>query len=201
MSGQDLGIGSLLGLAGLVASGAVLPFVPTGAAVSVAGALAEREDVLLVVLVVAFGAAGAYASDLATYAVLRLAGRGTAGGTGRWARWLQRRRSGAALERVRAQVERHPLRTLLLSRLIPGGQLPVLVVVALSGYPVRRYAAADLVAAVLWAALYATIGLAGRAVFPEPWQGVGACIVLVLLVCLAGALVDHRADARRTAST
>ncbi len=37
MTGAHPGISHLLGLAGLVASGAVLPFVPTGAAVSVAG--------------------------------------------------------------------------------------------------------------------------------------------------------------------
>jgi membrane protein DedA with SNARE-associated domain len=60
----------------------------------------------------------------------------------------------------------------------------VLLAAAIGGYPFRRYASADIGAALLWAIVYAAIGLLGRSVFPEPWQGVVAAVVLVLLVSL-----------------
>lgn len=193
MSGPTVGLGYLVGLFGVIVSGAVLPVVPTGAAVSVAAALAEQDHLLLIALVVAFGAAGAYVADLATYAVLRLGGRRASDGTGRLTRWLHRQRQGEALERVQRQIEEHELRTLLLSRLLPGGQIPVLLAAAIGGYSWRRYAVADIAAAILWSTMYAATGLAGRAVFPKPWEGAAAGIGLVLLVSLACSLwTRHR---------
>jgi membrane protein DedA with SNARE-associated domain len=44
---------------------------------------------------------------------------------------------------------------------------------------------ADIGAAILWSAMYAATGLAGRAVFPEPWEGVAAGIALVIIISLA----------------
>ena len=72
MTSPTIGIGYLFGLSGVIISGSVLPVVPTGAAVSVAAALAEQDHLLLIVLVIAFGAAGAYIEDLITYAALAL---------------------------------------------------------------------------------------------------------------------------------
>jgi membrane protein DedA with SNARE-associated domain len=186
MSDPSVGLGYLTGLFGVLVVGAVVPVVPTGAAVSVAAALAERGDLLIIGLVVAFGAAGAYVGDLLIYGLLRLAGRRTEQGSGTVARWFQRRRQGVLVERMYRQISEHELRTLLLSRLVPGGQLPVLVAASLSGYRWRRYAVADLGAAVAWSVVYTASGLAGRAVFPRPWEGAAAAIVLVVLAGIAG---------------
>jgi membrane protein DedA with SNARE-associated domain len=192
MTATSVGLGYLVGLFGVIVSGAVLPFVPTGGAVSVAAALAEQDHLLLIVLVVAFGAAGAYVADLATYAAFRLAEHRADRGTGHLTRWLHRQRHGKTLERVQQQLTEHELRTLLLSRLVPGGQLPVLVAAAIGGYPWRRYAIADIGAVTLWSTMYAASGLAGRAVFPKAWEGAVAGIALVLLISLFGQLWTRR---------
>jgi membrane protein DedA with SNARE-associated domain len=182
MTEQTIGLGYLLGLFGVIVAGAVVPVLPTGAAVSAAAALAESDHLLLIALVILFGAAGAYVSDLATYAVIGYAGRKATSSSSRLDRWLHSQRQGKALGRAQAQLEAHEVRTLLLSRLIPGGQIPVLVAASLGEYSWRRYVIADIVPTLLWSAMYAATGIAGRAVFPKQWEGVAAGICLVLLV-------------------
>jgi membrane protein DedA with SNARE-associated domain len=201
VTGGDFGIGYLLGMFGVVAFGAVIPVVPTGAAVSVGAAVAEQDHVLLLVLVVAFGAAGAYVGDVLTSARRRIAGRrlGAATGPARGAawlpRWLEPEQRAAVLARFANQIEKHELRTLLLSRLVPGGRIPVLLAAALGGYSWRRFAVADIVAASLWATLYAGIGVVGRAMFPEAWQAALAAVVLVLAVsAISGRVAARRRD-------
>ena len=191
---EQLGFAYLLYLFAVVAFGATIPVLPTGAAVSVAAALGEQDNVVLLVLVVAFGAAGAYTGDLATYAILRVTGVRLARRVG----WLRGDNAQEVLARLREQLEEHELRSLLLSRLIPGGRVPVLLAASLGGYSWRRFAVADIGAAALWSVLYAAIGIAGRAVFPEPWQGAVAAIVLVLALSVVGSLVQ-RWRARRHA--
>jgi membrane protein DedA with SNARE-associated domain len=188
MSVPTLGPGYLIGLFGVVALGAVVPILPTGAAVSAAAALAEKDNVLVVILVIALGAAGAYVGDLATYGVLRLESRRIAHGSGRLTRWLHKPRPEEVLARVERSIESHALRTLVLSRLVPGGQTPVLLAAAASGYGWTRYAVADIGAATLWSAVYAATGVVGRAVFSGPLEGVAAGIALVLLISLASVL-------------
>lgn len=185
---DGIGLAYLLGLFGVVAFGAVIPVVPTGAAVSVAAALAHWHSPGALALVVLFGAAGAYTGDVITYGVLRAAGEPLARRVG----WLRSGSTSDTLQRLRSQVEEHELRVLLLSRLVPGGRVPVLLAAALGGYSWRRFVAADLAAAALWASVYATIGLGGRALFPEPWQGAVAAVVLVLTVSGVSTLVERR---------
>ena len=97
MSGSPVGFEYLLGMFAVVASAAVFPVAPTGAAVSVGASLAEPH-VGIVLLVVVFGAAGAYVSDIATYAALRFASDRASDGSGRLGRWLDRQRKGKALD-------------------------------------------------------------------------------------------------------
>jgi membrane protein DedA with SNARE-associated domain len=185
--------GVLLSLLGAVAFGAVVPIVPTGAAVSGAAAYAFHYHVVTVLLVVAVGAAGAYLGDIVTYAACLWGGERLA----RRLHWLRDR------ERVVAMSER--LRTrqvpvLLVSRLMPGGRIPVLVAAAVMGLGWRRFAAANAPACLLWAAVYAAIGLLGGSVFPEPWQGVVAAVVLVLLIYQGVAVVTRQRAARHGAA-
>ncbi|HET6878284.1 MAG TPA: VTT domain-containing protein [Jatrophihabitans sp.] len=190
---ETIGLGYLIGLTGVVAFGAIVPIVPTGAAVSVAAAFSDWNPLLLLV-VIGFGAAGAYLGDIGMYGLLRLAGRPLAERVG----WLQEGTASVTLGRLRTRVEEHELPVLLSSRLIPGGRVPVLLAAALGGYSWRRYVIADIGAAVLWSAVYAAIGLLGRSVFPEPWQAAIAAVAIVVIVTLAGSAWNRRRAQRET---
>jgi len=78
-------LGTMGWLALVVAFGAIVPIIPTGAAVSGAAALAFHDHPLLILLVIAAGAAGAYAGDLVMYAMCRAGGEQLA----RRLRWLR----------------------------------------------------------------------------------------------------------------
>ncbi|WP_139983269.1 DedA family protein [Nocardioides litoris] len=188
----DLGLAGLAALFGVVAFGAVVPVVPTGAAVSAAAVLARAEQPWELVLVVLVGGAGAWVGDVITYAVLRLAGRPLAQRIG----WLGADDPDGALQHLRARLEADEVRSLLLSRLVPGGRVPVLLAAALGGYPVARFASADVAAALLWAGVYATVGIVGDALIPDPMVAlvvvVVAAVVLGLVVPRLGRLVRVR---------
>lgn len=179
-----LTFGYLVGMFAIVAFGSFIPVLPTGAAVSVAAVLAEH-NVAELVLVVLVGAVGAYIGDIATFAVLSLAGESLAQRVG----WLSRDKSAERLTRLRTRVEDNEVRVLLLSRLVPAGRIPVLLAAALGGYPWRRYAAADVGAVALWSAVYAAIGILGGSVFPHPWQAIAAAIAGVFAFSVIGRLV------------
>ncbi len=174
---DPVGLTSLLGLWGVVAFGAVVPVVPTGAAVSAAAVLAGHQHWWSVLVVVLVGGTGAYAGDLVTYGALRGAGQPLAVRVG----WLDPDDPGTRLGRLREGIERHELRMLLVSRLVPGGRVPVLLVAALTGYRWTRFAFAGLAAAGLWACVYAAIGLVGSTLLPDT--------TTALVVAVAGALV------------
>ena len=78
-------LGSLAWLSLVVAFGAIVPVIPTGAAVSGAAALAFHTHSLTILLVLLAGAAGAYAGDLVMYAMCRFGGEKLA----RRLRWLR----------------------------------------------------------------------------------------------------------------
>jgi membrane protein DedA with SNARE-associated domain len=100
-------------------------------------------------------------------------------------------RDNASLDALRDRLSEHEIGVLLTSRLIPGGRVPVLLAAGLAGYPWERFALVDLAASSLWAAVYMAIGLLGYALFDEPWQGVLAAIVLVILTTVVSSLVQR----------
>jgi membrane protein DedA with SNARE-associated domain len=178
--------GVLLSLLGVVTFGAVLPVVPTGAAVSGAAAYSlHQHDDVAILLVILVGAAGAYLGDLATYAICSWGGERLA----RRLRWLRDTDRVAALS---ARLRARQVSVLLVSRLLPGGRIPVLVAAALMGLEFRRFAVANAPACALWATVYAAIGLLGGSVFREPWQSVLAAVVLVIVITQVIALVTRR---------
>ena len=174
----------LFGLAGAVLIGAVLPVLPTGAAVSAGAVLALHRNPIGLGGVLLAGAAGAYLGDLIVYAGCRFGGERLAKRVG----WL---RDNASLDALRERLSVHEIGVLLTSRLIPGGRVPVLLAAGLAGYKWERFAVVDLIASSLWAAVYMAIGLLGYALFDEPWQGVLAAIVLVILVTVVSSLVQR----------
>ncbi|XVV10967.1 DedA family protein [Actinoplanes sp. CA-131856] len=185
---------ALLGALGwlflVVAFGAIIPVVPTGAAVSGAAALAFHEHrPLTIVLVIAAGAAAAYVGDLVMYAVCRVGGEKLA----RRMRWL---RDEEHLVSVKERLHRSQVPVLLVSRLIPGGRVPVLLAAAFLGMPWRTFVVANAPACALWATVYAGIGVAGGSIFPEPWQGVIAAVVLILVINQTVSWVNKKREAR-----
>lgn len=190
---DSISLAYLAGMFAVVAFGAVVPVLPTGAAVSVAAALAGLGQPGWLLAVVLVGAAGAYLGDIVTYAGLRTAGEALAKRVG----WRGGERSGPTLTRLRERVESNDVRVLLYSRLIPAGRLPVLAAAALGGYPWRRFAVANVAGAALWSAMYALLGIAGRSLFPHPWEGVAAAIGLVVVVSLLSSAVQHYQSSRK----
>jgi membrane protein DedA with SNARE-associated domain len=163
-------------LFGIVAFGAIVPVVPTGAAVSGAAALAFHEQhPLTIVFVIAAGAAGAYVGDLVMYGMCRLGGETLA----RRLRWLRDEQHLAA---VKERLTKSQVPVLLVSRLIPGGRVPVLLAAAFLGLSWRTFVVANVPACALWSGVYAGIGVAGGSIFPEPWEGVVAAVLLILVV-------------------
>jgi membrane protein DedA with SNARE-associated domain len=174
----------------VVSFGAIIPIVPTGAAVSGAAALAFHNNKIDFLFVIAAGAAGAYLGDLVMYAMCRLGGEQLA----RRLRWL---RDEEHLAAVKERLHHSQVPVLLVSRLIPGGRVPVLLAAAFLGLPWRTFVVANAPACALWATVYAGIGVAGGSIFPKPWQSVVAAVALILVVNQTISWIQKR---RRAAS-
>ena len=177
----------------VVCFGAIVPVVPTGAAVSGAAALAFHENPLDFVFVIAAGAAGAYLGDLVMYAMCRFGGEQLA----RRLRWL---RDEEHLAAVKQRLTKSQVPVLLVSRLIPGGRVPVLLAAAFLGLPWRTFVVANAPACLLWGTVYAGIGVAGGSIFPEPWEGVVAAVLLILVVNQSISWFTKRRAARAEAA-
>ncbi|GAA3915944.1 DedA family protein [Actinoplanes auranticolor] len=186
-------LGAMGWLALVVAFGAIVPIVPTGAAVSGAAALAFHDHPLLILLTIAAGASGAYAGDLVMYAMCRAGGEQLA----RRLRWL---RDEEHLAAVKERLQKSQIPVLLVSRLLPGGRVPVLLAAAFLGLSWRTFVVANVPACALWSAVYAAIGVVGGSIFPEPWEGVVAAILLVLIISQIVSLISKRRAARQAAT-
>ena len=60
--------------------------------------------------------------------------------------------------------------------------MPVLLAAALGGYPVARFATADVAAALLWATAYAVVGVVGDALVPDPTVSLVVVVVAALVL-------------------
>ncbi|MFJ9643360.1 DedA family protein [Streptomyces sp. NPDC004244] len=172
----------------LVALGALVPVVPTGALVSSAAVVAfhQQQPPVGVLAVFAVAAAAAFTGDVALYWIGQRGVRSPGG-----SRWVEALRARAAPERLaqaRRRLDEHGVLVLVLSRLVPAGRIPVMVACLLAHLPLGRFARGDLPACVAWAATYGLIGILGGALFTEPWQGVVAAVALALLVSAAPAV-------------
>ncbi|WP_377269172.1 DedA family protein [Peterkaempfera sp. SMS 1(5)a] len=177
----------------LVVVGSVLPVLPTGALVSAAGVVAwhSRWPALDLPLLLAVASAAAWAGDVLLYWLAAHAG-------GRWTRQLREHMESPRMRAAQERLAAHDRSVLVLSRLIPAGRIPVMAACLVSGWPVRRFLRADVFAAVAWALCYQAVGIVGGAVFPRPWQGVAAAVVLVLLVAAVPGLRRRLQSRERT---
>ncbi|MEU6975240.1 MULTISPECIES: VTT domain-containing protein [unclassified Streptomyces] len=171
----------------LVALGALVPVVPTGAIVSSAAVVAFHQTAPLALLYVfVVSASAAFLGDLALY---WLGQRGVRSRNGsRWLAALRGRVTPERLAQAQKRLETHQVPVLVLSRLVPAGRIPVMLACLLAGMPLRRFARGDLPACLAWAATYQLIGILGGSLFPEPWQGVVAAVGLTVLLGAAPSL-------------
>jgi membrane protein DedA with SNARE-associated domain len=124
------------------------------------------------------------------YAMCRAGGEQLA----RRLRWL---RDEEHLAAVKERLRRSQIPVLLVSRLLPGGRVPVLLAAAFLGLSWRTFVVANAPACALWSVVYAGIGVAGGSIFDQPWEGVVAAILLVLIIGQVMNLVGKRRAARQ----
>lgn len=168
-------------MAGSVFIGSVVPVVPTGAVVAAAAALVQSTAGLFFVVVVLLAAASAFAGDAITFAVCRSQGS-------RAFDWLIARHDTERLDWARGQMSRHAWRFLIVGRILPAGRIPVLLAAGSLRYPWKAFLPAGATAALIWAAMYASVGVIGSALFDSPLVAVGAAVVLALLVTAVPAI-------------
>ncbi|MFD7627990.1 DedA family protein [Streptomyces sp. NPDC059851] len=175
----------------LVALGALVPVVPTGALVSSAAVVAVHQQSPPVAVLMAFGVAAlaAFTGDVALY-WLGQRGVRSPGGSRRLEA-LRERATPERLDQARRRLDEHGVLVLVLSRLVPAGRIPVMVACLLAQLPLGRFARGDLPACLAWAATYGLIGIVGGSLFAEPWKGVVVAVALALLVS-AGPAVWRR---------
>jgi membrane-associated protein len=168
---------------------AVLPLVPSEATVISAGVLAGAGDLQLG-LVVAAGAAGAYAGDTSAYGL----GRRFQDRLGRAIfRGVRGRRRRAWARRT---LQRHGGQLILGARFIPGGRTATMVTAGLLRMRWARFSAFAGAAAAVWASYAALLGyLGGRAFEDSPILGllVGFAVAVGIVVAVeAGRRVHAR---------
>ncbi|MFD7622827.1 DedA family protein [Streptomyces sp. NPDC059802] len=178
----------------LVALGALVPVVPTGALVSSAAVVALHQSSPFSLLIVfAVASAAAFLGDICLY---WLGQRGVRSKNGsKWLRTIRDRAAPERLAQAQQKLDEHGAAVLVLSRLVPAGRIPVMLACLLGRMPLRRFARGDVPACLAWAATYQLIGILGGSLFPEPWQGVVAAVGLTLLISGAPA-VWRKARAR-----
>ncbi|MET7526472.1 DedA family protein [Streptomyces sp. NPDC005248] len=177
----------------LVALGALVPVVPTGALVSSAAVVAfHQTDPFALLVVFGVASSAAFLGDICLY---WLGQRGVRSRNG--SKWLQTISDRAAPERLaqaQQKLDEHGSVVLVLSRLVPAGRIPVMLACLLGRMPMRRFARGDVPACLAWAATYQLIGILGGSLFPEPWQGVVAAVGLTLLISGAPAVWRRARD-------
>jgi membrane protein DedA with SNARE-associated domain len=156
---------------------ALLPIVPSEASVITAGVVAAGGDLLLPAVILA-AAVGAFAGDNLAYLLgSRFGGRVQDRFLGgekaqRRVRWAQRQLNERGGEMV------------VVARFIPGGRTAVTLSAGTLGYPWRRFATFDAIAAAVWALYASLLGyFGGRAFEDEPWKG----LILAFAIALAAA--------------
>ena len=140
-------------IVGLVTLDALFPLLPSETALASAGVLAASGDLVLV-LVVAAGAAGAIAGDNGAYGFARALGPR-----------LRRRIRGR--DWAQQKLERGGTTLLVAARFVPGGRTAATLTSGLVRYPWRRFVFASVLGGLLWAATATLAGYAGGRALQE----------------------------------
>ena len=161
---------------------AFFPVVPSETSVIAAGVLAARGDLVLV-LVIAFAAAGAIVGDNISYFIGRTVGH----------RIVERFFSGERRKRLE-QAERGLAERggylILVARFIPGGRTAVTLAAGTLEFPWRRFIAWDVAAGLIWGAYAASLGYFGGRTFEEsPLKGLALAFGIAVGVTVAVEIV------------
>jgi membrane protein DedA with SNARE-associated domain len=144
-------------LFGVVALDALVPVLPSGTSVMLAGVLSAsgRVDVVAVLSVAALGA---YCGDNLVYALGR-----------RWGRLVSPDRGGARRRRTYAWISRglrtRPASVIIPGRFVPGVRFAVMLCAGAVGCPPRLFRRLSTSAALVWAMTMTLSGYAGGAAF------------------------------------
>lgn len=142
------------------------PVVPAETAVITAGVYASTNGEPILWLAIIVAAAGAFSGDHISYFIGRTAGGGI----------RRKMKPGSKKAKLfdwaeNALAERGGL-VLIIARYIPGGRTATTLITGSVGYPLRKFAFFDSIAAVSWALYSAGIGFfAGHAVEGDPIKG------------------------------
>jgi len=177
-------------LVGGVLLGSVIPVVPTGALVGAAAAVAITSGELSLPLVVVLSAVGALVGDLITFGVARL-------GSDAAVRWVSRGQHPERLEAARHRFAERGWLLVVAGRLLPAGRVPVLLAAGALRYPWARLTPAAAAACLLWAVVYAALGVATGGLFDDPLIAPLLAAVVVLLVGAVSSLVSVLLRRRR----
>jgi membrane protein DedA with SNARE-associated domain len=181
---------------GIVAMDSFFPVLPGETAMITGGVLAANGD-LSIPLVVVAGWAGGVLGDNVTWLLGRALGA------------RARRRlftSDKALHRLawaETQLELRGLPIIVTARFIPGGRTATMFSAGSLDMPWRRFVAADVVAAGLWAGYAAGLGIVGGSTFQHSvWKPLAVAMVVAVLVTIGGEVYRRtrlRGDERRVA--
>lgn len=181
-------------LAGGVLLGSILPVIPTGPLVGVATAVAMTTSQLSLPLVLLVSAAAALAGDLVTFALCRFGGAKVVD-------WVSRGQDEERLASARQRFERGTWQIVITGRLVPAGRIPVLVVAGALETPWRRIVPPLVVADILWAAMYAVLGVTTGGIFDSPLLASLVVTAIALLLTGVLTLVSRRRRARAATPT
>jgi membrane protein DedA with SNARE-associated domain len=171
----------------LVLIGALVPVVPTGALVSSAAVVAFHQTApLSLALVFVTASLAAFVGDVALYWLGRRGMRSKNGS--RWLAAIRARAPEDRLAQAQEKLAEHGVAVLVLSRLMPAGRLPVMLACLVAEWPLRRFMRGNFPACLAWAVTYQLIGILGGSLFPEPWEGVVAAVVLTVVISVAPSL-------------
>ncbi len=172
---------------------AVVPNVPSESLLITGGVLAERGD-LVVLLVIAAGWAGALCGDTLAYLIGRRFGT-------RVSNWLLRREGWRErLDWARRQLER---RTWLLAvaNFLPGARTAAMLSAGWLGLPARRFYAFVVPGGLLWSTFTTLLGYAGGSAFEGSlWLPLGASLAVAVLIGLGAEALEQRTRRRRGAA-
>lgn len=164
----------------IVLGDAVVPILPGETAIITGGILSSSGD-LSWVLVLLAGALGAFAGDNASYWLGRTAGKRIA------ARLFRTDKARASLEWSRRQLEERGVMIIVMARFIPGGRTATTFTAGTIELPWRRFAAADLLGALLWSAFATALGYVGGETFKDSlWKPLVFAMAFAALVGLLG---------------
>jgi membrane protein DedA with SNARE-associated domain len=163
----------------LAAGDAVLPALPSEAALITAGLLCVVGDLSLP-WVIAAGLAGAFVGDNVSYALGRFAGRPVQ------RRFLDGERSRRGLKWARDQLDTRGGLVVIVGRYVPGGRTAATFTCGLTHYSYARFALFDAIATTTWAVYAALIGYFGGRFFESHvWLAVLVAFGFAALVALA----------------